>query len=134
MSATAEIIPFPARVHAGCARAVRPCVARMDVVPTAGAPPPDGVERLRRALAMLDAALAEQRAAVETWRDGLIVLRGSVTRLGGSLRAYRDQLSGLRGRTEDAHAEALRLEAWADAALLGPTRPDHTPLDLTPLD
>ena len=98
MPATAQIIPFPARLPAAAAE-------------------PEAAERLARAIALLDAALAEQRAAVASWRDGLSVLQSSVAGLDGTVRAYHAQLNGLRGRTEDVHSTARRLETWADAAL-----------------
>lgn len=98
MSASAQIIPFPAR-------------------PTAVPPPPDGSERLARALALLDAALVEQRTAVATWRDGLTALHTSVAGLDGSLRTYQAQLTALHERTEGVHDAAKRLETWADTAL-----------------
>jgi hypothetical protein len=98
MSASAQIIPFP--VH-----------------PTAVPPPPEGSERLARALALLDAALVEQRAAVTTWRDGLTALHTSVAGLDGSLRTYQAQLAALQGRTEGVRDAARRLETWADTAL-----------------
>jgi hypothetical protein len=106
MSASADIIPFPARpVPAGSAGARAP-----------GA----DAGRLSRALTKLDLALAEQRAAVAVWQDGLVTLGGSLAGLDGSLRRYGDRLAGLRARTETVHAQAQRLEAWADAVLSGP--------------
>ena len=105
MSASADIIPFPARpVPAGSAGARAPAAD-------------DG--RLGRALAKLDLALAEQRAAVAAWQDGLVTLGGSLAGLDGSLRRYGNRLAGLRAHTETVHAQARQLEAWADAVLGG---------------
>ena len=77
----------------------------------------DGSARLGRALAALEAALAEQRMAVATWRESLAELHGSVLGLGGSLGAYHARLGELASGVDGLHHEAQRLEAWADAAL-----------------
>jgi hypothetical protein len=95
-SATAVIIPFPLRG------------------PTTGC---DGQERLRRALAGLDEALETQRAAVAAWRAALSDLGGVVSGLGDSLRRYRSSLDALGNRVAGLHAQAVRLERTADAAL-----------------
>lgn len=95
-SVTAVIIPFPSRRPAtGC----------------------DGQERLRRALEGLDEALATQRAAVAAWRAALSDLGGVVSGLGDSLRRYRGSLDALGSRVAGLHAQAVRLERTADAAL-----------------
>ncbi len=105
MSASAEIIPFPARIPPAW--------------PTAAGPMTDDPGRLARALALLDLALAEQRAAVTVWQDALATLGSSLAGLEDSLRGYDNRLAGLRDRTDVLHAKALHLEAWADTALAG---------------
>ncbi|MDE2583729.1 MAG: hypothetical protein KGL52_18995 [Rhodospirillales bacterium] len=104
MPASAEIIRFPAR--------------RAPAEPVAAVPSADaGTERLARGLAALARALDEQRAAVRDWRMGLAALGRSVAGLDASLHVYRNSLAGVQRRTASLHAEARRLEAWADAAL-----------------
>jgi hypothetical protein len=95
---TATIIPFPA--------------------PTPkSAPTEDGQERLRRALAGLDSAVAGQRAAVAAWRRSLAELGTVVSGLGESLQRYRGSLDSLGTRVSGLHAQAVQLERTADAAL-----------------
>jgi hypothetical protein len=97
MPVTAEIIAFPMR---------RP------------APPKDdGQERLRRALAGLDDAVAGQRAAVAAWRSALADLGTAVSGLDDSLRRYRGNLDTLGTRVAGLHSQAVQLERTADAAL-----------------
>ena len=93
--ATAQIIPFP----------IRP-----DQRPDAN----QARDRLARALASLDAALAEQRAAMTGWRDSLNQLRKATSGLGLSMQRYDRTLGKLGGEVSELHAEALRLERWAD--------------------
>ena len=85
--------------------------------PAASGAAADGPERLRIALLALDAALAEQRAAVTAWREGLAALRGSVQGLGQSLGRYQSRLGALAEDVGGLHREARRLEDWADAAI-----------------
>jgi hypothetical protein len=92
---TAIIIPFPARA-AG---------------PVAG---PDA--RLARALASLEAALVQQRAALAGWRDVLKDLKSTTTTLDDNLRRYRVSLRSLGGSVNALHQKAKALEAWADRA------------------
>jgi hypothetical protein len=73
-------------------------------------------ERLSRALARLEAALAEQRAAVQQWREGMLDLQASVGELGYSMQGLDASLETLGARNAEAHAEARRLEAWANQA------------------
>jgi len=94
---TAEIIPFPLR---------RPPVAEND-----------GQERLRRALAGLDDAVAGQRAAVAAWRSALAELGTVVSGLGTSLQRYHGSLDTLGARVAGLHAQAVQLENIADAAM-----------------
>lgn len=74
-------------------------------------------DRLRRALRALDAALAEQSAAVAGLRRELGALSGAVEGLGNSLQAYSRGLAETQEAVLGAHAEARRLEATADAML-----------------
>lgn len=74
-------------------------------------------QRLTRALASLDAALAEQRTAMVGWRDSLDHLRKATTGLGLSMQRYQRTLGKLGADVSDLHAQALRLERWADDTL-----------------
>jgi hypothetical protein len=94
---TAEIIPFPLR---------RP-------VP----PKDDGQERLRRALAGLDTAIAGQRAAVAAWRSALAELSTVMSGLGLNLQRYHGSVDSLATRVAGLHAQAVMLERTATAAL-----------------
>ena len=94
----ADIIPFPARPAAAADQA--------------------GQERLQRALAALDEALASQRAAVAEWRRSLAQLGETVQGLGASLNRYRGSLSQLENKVGALNREAVALEAWADQVLV----------------
>jgi hypothetical protein len=106
--ATAEIIPFPVRTE-------------LPPADQPAAPAPDAQERLTRALATLDAALAEQRAAMAGWRASLDDLRKATTGLGLSMQRYHRTLGKLGSDVTELHAQAVRLERWADDAM---TQPD----------
>jgi ABC-type transporter Mla subunit MlaD len=93
--ATAQIIPFPLRRR-----------------PVQG----DGHERLERALATLDTAIANQRAAVAAWRCALADLSRVVTGLGDGLQRYRGNLDGLAVRVDALRAQAVQLERTAETA------------------
>ena len=67
---TAEIIPFPS---------------------------PSVPDRLTRALARLEEALAAQHDAVSNWRGKLETLRGSVGRIESSLHHYGNELASVQG-------------------------------------
>ena len=95
---SAEIIAFPARG------------------PATKRPPPHGPERLGKALAAVDDALAAQRRAVVEWRAALADLRGAARSLGKSVQAYRDGLDALGGRVAVLHSEAAELACRAEAA------------------
>jgi hypothetical protein len=95
-SVSAEIIPFPSR---------RPAATG-----------DDGQERLRRALAGLDEALAGQRAAVAAWR-GALGLSTVVSGLGDSMQRFRGNLDALGTRVAGLHEQAVQLEHTADAVL-----------------
>ena len=73
--------------------------------------------RLRRALAALDAALAEQREAVASWRDAIGGLQASMTNLGSSVQTYRARLDSLAVQVAGVHHQAAWLEEWADQVL-----------------
>ncbi len=91
---SAKIIPFPARVVA--------------------APVETPHERLVRALATLNAALAEQRVAIAAWRGALADLRTTATGLGESLQHYRGSLDVLEHGVGTLHTKATALRDWAD--------------------
>ena len=94
-SVTAQIIPFPLR---------RPPVQR------------DGNERLQRAIAALDVAIANQRVAVAARRSALADLSRVVSGLGDGLQRYRGSLDGLAVRVDSLRAQAVHLERTADTA------------------
>jgi hypothetical protein len=94
---TAEIIPFPVR-------SPEPAV----LLPQ---------DRLTRALASLNAALAEQRVAVAAWRDNLADLKASTGGLGESLEQYRTSLGNLGQGIETLQTQAHALRNWADKAV-----------------
>ncbi|MCC6718432.1 MAG: hypothetical protein IT555_11165 [Acetobacteraceae bacterium] len=94
---SAQVIPFPARS--------RP------------APAEDSALRLRRALTALEAAVANQREAVATWRGAMGSLDGTVRGLQESLHAYHARLGGLRAQVDAVGETARGLEAWADETL-----------------
>ncbi len=87
----AEIIPFPVRTLSG--------------------------EPLDRSLARLRAALAEQSAAVAAWRSQLERLRLGIGAVGRSLEDQNLRLGMTKQGIADLHAQARRLEAWADGVL-----------------
>ncbi len=82
-----------------------------------GAPELDPRERLRRALATLDQAVVEQRAAVARWRESLAELRGSLAGLGASLGGYNARLGVLAEDVAGLNQQARRMEALADRLL-----------------
>ncbi len=92
---TADIIPFPSRKSAENSEK----------------------DRLATALAALDIAIAEQRAAVQAWRQSLTELRGAVGGLGAGLTEYHMSLGRLGSQVASLHNDAKAMESWADAAL-----------------
>lgn len=98
---TAEIIPFPARAP----------VAAAEPVAADG-----GQERLRLALASLNAAVEEQRVAVAAWREALGSFRTATESLDAGIRGYRETLDRLGARITDLNGQARRLESRVDAA------------------
>jgi hypothetical protein len=100
--AVAQIIPFPVRGS------------------TASPPPqPEGQERLTRALASLNAALADQRVAMAAWCGALSELKQTTENLSGGLQRYHNSLGALGERVAVLKGEAVKLEAWADKVLDG---------------
>jgi hypothetical protein len=81
---SATIIPFP-----GSFKAATQETPRAEEVPG---------DRLRRALAMLEAAQAEQRQALSTWRSAIEALSASASGLNRSLETYQKSLDRLQGR------------------------------------
>ncbi len=97
-SVGAEIIPFPVRQPMGLAGS-------------------DPQERLRKALAALDTAMTEQKAAMAGWRDSLDQLKKSTQGLGLSMQRYRGSLDKLGADVAGLHKQATQLESWADDTL-----------------
>jgi chromosome segregation ATPase len=109
-SATAEIIPFPARP------------APVTLEPAGAAPVVTEEQtaanlRLARALQSLDTALTEQRVAIAAWREALGQLRATVSGLSTSVQTYHDTLDDLGTKVVTLNGEARRLESWADNAI-----------------
>lgn len=71
-------------------------------------------DRLRHALAALDAALEEQRAAVAEFQSNLGELGDAVGGLENSLRKYACQLTTTHGDALAVQEEARKLEATAE--------------------
>lgn len=74
-------------------------------------------ERLARALARLNEALADQSAAIAGWRGAMCNLSNSMHALRRSAQDYQSNLSTLDRKVAGLRAEAERLGRWADAAL-----------------
>jgi chromosome segregation ATPase len=77
----------------------------------------DPQQRLARAFAALDKALAEQREAVSDWRAALGQLHGSMNGLADSLGGYNARLGKLAEEVGAVNQQARALEAWADGVL-----------------
>jgi ABC-type transporter Mla subunit MlaD len=107
---TATVIPFPQR------QAATPTTRR---IPLIAAPPRSEQERLSRALESLNAALAEQRAALKAWRGAMSELKASTTALEDGLQRYRGNLRSLSNSVTTLHQKARSLESWADSAADG---------------
>jgi hypothetical protein len=88
-NASATIIQFPRPASLESA-------APVEAEPVSAQAVPDPAQRLRRALTLLDVALAEQRTAVADWRGALSELNTSVQDLGRSLRRYPKSLDPLQ--------------------------------------
>jgi hypothetical protein len=111
---TAAIIAFPAR---------RPAPQ--------GAPqgtPHGNQERLARALAGLDEALARQRSAMAEWRAALAELGASAVAVAAGRSSYHRRLRELQSCLATTHERAVTLERWADTML------DRSGLDRSGLD
>lgn len=122
----ATIIPFPGR--ASSVPPAGPLRDRAPLVPPAPSPEQD---RLRIALASLNAALADQREAMKAWRGAMGDLKASTAALEESLQRYRGNLRTLGNRVNALGDQARALEAWADqavakqgAAVPSPVKPD----------
>jgi hypothetical protein len=102
----AEILPFPVRA------APKPAVA-----PNPGLTPEQA--RLAKALDALNAALADQRAALAAWRGVLGELKASTAGLESSLHRYRGSLASLGTSVSSLREKARALETWADKAIAG---------------
>lgn len=76
-----------------------------------------GRERLARSLARLQAAAAEQEAAVAAWRTQIGRLHEGVATLERSFEAYGARLGSAKRGVESLNAEARRLETWANGVL-----------------
>ena len=100
---TAEIIPFPSRAPVAAAEPVVEDSAQ---------------ERLRQALASLNAAIEEQRAAVADWREMLGSLRTATGSLDAGVRGYRDTLDRLGAGIKELNGQARELESRIDTAWL----------------
>lgn len=115
--ASAEIIPFRPR---------KPAVTIPPALGSGGTlqseAPNEAQVRLVRALQSLDAALAEQRAAVSAWRGALGQLRTTVHGLSKSVQSYRGSLETLDAKVTSLRGEAQRLEQWADDAIVRSTK------------
>ena len=77
--------------------------------------PDNGRARLARALARLDASLAEQAEAVRGFRTAVLDLKHEVGRLEDGLGAYRCSLEDTAVSVMEARASLRRLERSADA-------------------
>lgn len=86
--------------------------------PAERARPPSPESRLARALASLEAALAEQRTAARALHDASATLRTTVAGLEARLVAHRDGLQHLATEVTLLNGEARRLEAWADSMIV----------------
>jgi chromosome segregation ATPase len=104
---TATVIPFPPR------QAAAPATRQIPLLATT---PRSEQERLARALESLNAALAEQRAALKNWRGAMSELKASTLALEDGLQRYRGNLRSLSNSVTTLHQKARSLESWADTA------------------
>lgn len=93
--AGAQILAFPARP------------AAMPAAPDAGG------DRLARALAALEQAIAAQRQAVRGWQDQVRELDAAMDGLAGTVGAYQECLSGLSASVAALGQQADRLATRA---------------------
>lgn len=108
----AQIIAFP------CRTAPPASVAPQAIPPRPPTRADASQDRLRLALAKLDAALAYQSHAVAEWRQSMAELQNSVGTLGSSMQRYRDQLDGIQTGATSLNTQAKILESRADDAPL----------------
>ena len=80
-------------------------------------PSSQGQERLAAALVSLETALAEQRAAVRSFRASLGALGTAVGTLEAGVTGYAERLETLKGEVEGVNGAARALEAWANGVL-----------------
>ena len=105
---TGTVIPFPTRSTPA------PATRRIPMI-SAGQSPEQ--ERPQRALGSLNAALADQRAALKAWRSAMGELKESTTALEDSLQRYRGNLRSLSNSVSSLREKARSLENWADQAV-----------------
>ncbi|MFC3127720.1 hypothetical protein ACFOD4_21865 [Pseudoroseomonas globiformis] len=74
-------------------------------------------DRLRLALRRLEAALAEQKAAVAAFRGNLVEMRQATHGLASQLQDYQSRLSDTAGKVSAARDAAKQLEHQADSML-----------------
>jgi hypothetical protein len=74
-------------------------------------------ERLRNALAALDAALLDQKLAIEEFQANIGLLGGAVAGLETSLRRYACDLASTQADVLATREAAVQLEATADGWL-----------------
>ena len=105
---SAEIIQFPNRQATGPAYSNRAASNQADA---------NRKQRLERALANLDAAMAEQRKAMAAWRSALDDLKASAHSLGDGLRRYGGVLDGLGADVSEVRARSDGLSEWTEGTI-----------------
>lgn len=103
-------------LNSGNAEAGLP-TAQIIAFPVRAKPAPPAEDRLARALASLNAALAEQSEAVAKWRGALAELKTTTGALSQSLQRYNTSLGTLSDGVSALHHKAKSLEQWADRAI-----------------
>lgn len=100
--AGAEVIPFPGRLRRPLPGETEAAAAR---------------ERMARALAALEGALAEQRTAVAGLQAALADLGAATARIDRGLNGFASRLDEIAHGVRGVGAKARDLEAWADGVL-----------------
>jgi ABC-type transporter Mla subunit MlaD len=97
----------------------RPDATSADILafPAGRARAPSPETRLARALASLQAALEEQRAAAHALQDASAALRTTMGALHDRLAGHRDTLGVLADQVGQVNSQARTLERWADGVL-----------------